>query len=209
MSGMALRKLVQKAPASAGQINPAVTLLRDVFREVPRILTIYDIDLADRDVRVSPQPLSRTPSLLSPAGVPAAPPLRAHLVHARMLQTLAQARRVIMKHFRKHEAIADKAVKDILIMKGYMELEETKMQYKQTTHLRRMLDPTQFDEEPEEAAPTLPFKAGEAGSLASGAYGSDADKLKAKLAALRAKLAASKGPDAMTTPRVLGGVGAY
>ena len=67
---MALRKLVQKTAASAGQINPAVTLLRDVFREVPRILTIYDIDLADRDVRVSPQPLSRTPSpgsLLSPA----------------------------------------------------------------------------------------------------------------------------------------------
>ena len=35
------------------------------------------------------------------------------------------------------------------------------------------------------------------------------DKLKAKLAALRAKLDASKGEDAMTTPRVLGGVGAY
>ena len=90
--GMALRKLVQKTAASAGQINPAVTLLRDVFREVPRILTIYDIDLADRDVRVSPQPLSRTPSpgsLLSPAGVPAAPPLRAHLVHARSFGVLA------------------------------------------------------------------------------------------------------------------------
>ena len=114
-----------------------------------------------------------------------------------------------MKHFRKHEAIADKSVQDILIMKGYMELEETKMQYKQTTHLRRMLDPTQFDEAPEEAAPALPFKAGEAGSLASAEFGSDADKLKAKLAALRAKLDASKGEDAMTTPRVLGGVGAY
>ena len=206
---MALRKLVQKAAATGGQVNPTVTLLRDVFREVPRILTIYDIDLADRDVR-RPQPLPRT-SLPPRPPVPFSSPraARAPRLHTPQCSARAQARRVIMKHFRKHEAIADKSVQDILIMKGYMELEETKMQYKQTTHLRRMLDPTQFDEAPEEAAPALPFKAGEAGSLASAEFGSDADKLKAKLAALRAKLDASKGEDAMTTPRVLGGVGAY
>ena len=55
MSGTSLRKFWQhNAPASkAGLINPVVVLLRDILREVPRCLTIYDIDLSDRFVRSS------------------------------------------------------------------------------------------------------------------------------------------------------------
>ena len=113
-----------------------------------------------------------------------------------------------MKHFRKHADIKDKSVKDILIMKGYMELEETKMQYKQGTHLRRLLDPAQFKEETVEETPVVAFEKGAAGSLTSAEFELDAEQMKAKVAALRAKLSAttSGGLNKVTT---VGGVTAY
>lgn len=55
-----------------------------------------------------------------------------------------QARKAIKFHFEKHAALEDERVIGLLISKGYMELEETLKQWKQKTHLLRILDPTEL-----------------------------------------------------------------
>ena len=55
-----------------------------------------------------------------------------------------QARKAIKFHFEKHAALQDERVIGLLISKGYMELEETLKQWKQKTHLLRILDPAEL-----------------------------------------------------------------
>lgn len=55
-----------------------------------------------------------------------------------------QARKAINFHFQKHAALQDERVIGLLISKGYMELEETLKQWKQKTHLLRILDPIEL-----------------------------------------------------------------
>eukprot|EP01040_Poterioochromonas_malhamensis_P007568 gene7568-8170_t len=65
---------------------------------------------------------------------------------------LREARNAIAYHFRKNGKIQDSRVIGILVAKGYMELEETLMQWKQKTHLMRVLEP------PELRTTYVPFK---------------------------------------------------
>jgi NADH dehydrogenase (ubiquinone) 1 alpha subcomplex subunit 6 len=79
--------------------NPVPTLYRAIAKELPRVLTIYDIDI--------PVPEAR-------AGI----------------RTL----------FNANGNIKDDRVVDMLVEKGYMELEETLLHYKQKSHLLRIFE---------------------------------------------------------------------
>jgi len=68
------------------------------YREVPRVLTIYDIDTPEHEARAS-----------------------------------------IRSQFEKYATIKDERVVDMLVEKGYMDLEETLLQHKQRSHLLRNL----------------------------------------------------------------------
>ena len=49
------------------------------------------------------------------------------------------ARKAIKNLFYQHANVKDTNVRDMLVEKGYMELEEAIMYYKQPTHLRELL----------------------------------------------------------------------
>jgi NADH dehydrogenase (ubiquinone) 1 alpha subcomplex subunit 6 len=51
----------------------------------------------------------------------------------------SQARAQVQVLFRKNAHLQDPVIVDMLVKKGYMELEETLMQWKQKTHLLRLL----------------------------------------------------------------------
>ena len=57
-----------------------------------------------------------------------------------------EARKAVKFHFEKHAALQDERVIGLLISKGYMELEETLKQWKQKTHLLRILEPIELQE---------------------------------------------------------------
>lgn len=60
---------------------------------------------------------------------------------------LVQAKSVIGWHFRKNSNLKDGRVIGLLLSKGYMELEETLMQWKQKTHLLRILEPIELQKQ--------------------------------------------------------------
>lgn len=95
---MASLHLATKA-RQAAYINPTPTLYRAIAKELPRILTIYDIDLP-----------------------------------------LGEAKNGIRSLFRQNANIKDVRVRDMLVEKGYMELEETLLHYKQKPHLLRIFE---------------------------------------------------------------------
>lgn len=102
----ALRQLVKAAPKGSDR-SSVIHLYRSVIREIPRVLTIYDIDMPTK-----------------------------------------QAAAAIKYHFKKHNDIKDGRVISLLVAKGYMELEETLMQWKQKTHLLRVLEPVEGELSP-------------------------------------------------------------
>ncbi|KAG5178919.1 NADH dehydrogenase, partial [Tribonema minus] len=81
-----------------GSTAPIMDLYRSICREIPRVLTIYDVDMDP-----------------------------------------AVARRKVNELFRKNGHLQDPEVIKIVVSKGYMELEETVLQFKQRTHLMRLL----------------------------------------------------------------------
>mmetsp|Transcript_7117 Transcript_7117/g.16179 ORF Transcript_7117/g.16179 Transcript_7117/m.16179 type:complete len:123 (+) Transcript_7117:79-447(+) len=95
---MASLQLATKA-RHAFYVNPVPTLYRSIVKELPRILTIYDIDI--------PVP---------------------------------EARAGIRSLFETNAQIKDSRVLDMLVEKGYMELEETMLHYKQKPHLLRIFE---------------------------------------------------------------------
>mmetsp|Transcript_8185 Transcript_8185/g.14847 ORF Transcript_8185/g.14847 Transcript_8185/m.14847 type:complete len:123 (-) Transcript_8185:358-726(-) len=95
---MAQLALATKA-RQAAYLNPVPTLYRAIVKELPRVLTIYDIDF--------PVPVAR-------AGI----------------RSLFQA----------NSHINDERVLGMLVEKGYMELEETLLHYKQRPHLLRIFE---------------------------------------------------------------------
>ncbi len=52
---------------------------------------------------------------------------------------LDEAQQSIRAQFQKYESVKDQRVVDMLIEKGYMDLEETLLQHKQRSHLLRNL----------------------------------------------------------------------
>ena len=95
---MASLQLATRA-RQAAYVNPVPTLYRSIAKELPRVLTIYDIDL--------PVP---------------------------------EARAGIRSLFEANAQIKDNRVLDMLVEKGYMELEETLLHYKQKPHLLRIFE---------------------------------------------------------------------
>ena len=95
---MASLQLATKA-RHASYINPVPVLYRAIAKELPRVLTIYDIDIP---------------------------------VH--------EARAGIRSLFQANQHIRDTRVLDMLVEKGYMELEETLLHYKQRPHLLRIFE---------------------------------------------------------------------
>mmetsp|Transcript_34173 Transcript_34173/g.72810 ORF Transcript_34173/g.72810 Transcript_34173/m.72810 type:complete len:123 (+) Transcript_34173:122-490(+) len=95
---MASLQLATKA-RHAAYVNPVPTLYRAIAKELPRVLTIYDIDI--------PVP---------------------------------EARAGIRSLFNANSQVKDTRVKDMLVEKGYMELEETLLHYKQRPHLLRIFE---------------------------------------------------------------------
>lgn len=73
---------------------------------------------------------------------------------------LKQARSAVNWHFRKHAYLKDGRVIGLLLAKGYMELEETLMQWKQRTHLLRVLDPMELKQEQNNISPREKFLLG-------------------------------------------------
>ena len=102
----ALRQLVKAVPKGSDR-SSVIHLYRSVIKEIPRVLTIYDIDMPTK-----------------------------------------QAAAALKYHFKKHNTIKDGRVVSLLVAKGYMELEETLMQWKQKTHLLRILEPTEGELSP-------------------------------------------------------------
>ncbi|GMH66602.1 hypothetical protein TrLO_g6667 [Triparma laevis f. longispina] len=84
---------------NATTTSPVPTLYRSMLRELPKVLSIYDIDMP-----------------------------------------LLEAQQKIKTHFTINGAVKDERVKEILIAKGYMELEETLMQWKQKAQLMRVFE---------------------------------------------------------------------
>jgi NADH dehydrogenase (ubiquinone) 1 alpha subcomplex subunit 6 len=76
-----------------------ILLLIFSHREIPRVLTIYDIDMP-----------------------------------------LLEVRDAIRVHFTENCTIRDDRVIDMVVEKGYMELEETLLQHKQRSHLLRFFE---------------------------------------------------------------------
>lgn len=95
---MASLQLATKARMAA-YINPVPTLYRAIAKELPRVLTLYDIDLP-----------------------------------------VSEARAGIRSLFNDNSKIMDVRIRDMLVEKGYMELEETLLQYKQKPHLLRVFE---------------------------------------------------------------------
>ncbi len=95
---MASLQLAAKA-RHAAYIYPVPTLYRAIAKELPRVLTIYDIDLP---------------------------------VH--------EARAGIRSLFQENAQVRDTRVLDMLVEKGYMELEETLLHHKQRPHLLRIFE---------------------------------------------------------------------
>ncbi len=95
---MASLQLATRA-RQAAYINPVPTLYRSIAKELPRVLTIYDIDLP-----------------------------------------VSEARAGIRALFQDNATIKDERVRDMLVEKGYMELEETLLHYKQKPHLLRIFE---------------------------------------------------------------------
>ena len=79
--------------------NPVVHLYRSMIKELPKVLSIYDIDL--------PLPF---------------------------------ARNAIRQHFMTNHSVKDPRVVTMLVSKGYMELEETLLQWKQKAQLMRVFE---------------------------------------------------------------------
>eukprot|EP00588_Corethron_pennatum_P013687 CAMPEP_0194269546 /NCGR_PEP_ID=MMETSP0169-20130528/3686_1 /TAXON_ID=218684 /ORGANISM="Corethron pennatum, Strain L29A3" /LENGTH=120 /DNA_ID=CAMNT_0039011227 /DNA_START=130 /DNA_END=492 /DNA_ORIENTATION=- len=79
--------------------NPVVHLYRSMIKELPKVLSIYDIDMAEPD-----------------------------------------ARDAVRDQFRRNDSVKDPVVTQRLIQKGYMELEETLMQWKQKSQLMKILE---------------------------------------------------------------------
>lgn len=101
---MALRALV-KADTRKIDKSSVAQLYRSIIKELPRVMTIYDIDMP-----------------------------------------FLQAKSAITWHFRKNASLKDGRVIGLLLAKGYMEVEETLMQWKQKTHLLRILEPMELQE---------------------------------------------------------------
>ncbi|GMH84515.1 hypothetical protein TrST_g1305 [Triparma strigata] len=92
---MALNLALRASPLS----SPVPTLYRSMLRELPKVLSIYDIDMP-----------------------------------------LPEATLKIKNLFTQNSHVKDERVKDILVAKGYMELEETLMQWKQKAQLMRIFE---------------------------------------------------------------------
>eukprot|EP01083_Nonionella_stella_P132354 402387_1 len=105
-SRMLLREIPKSAQTglvkfSVAETKPAVQLFRDMVRELPRVFTIYDINLP-----------------------------------------LSQGRGRIADLIREHKDVKDERVVNMLVAKGYLELEEAMLQYKTRHDFLNKIDPT-------------------------------------------------------------------
>jgi hypothetical protein len=64
-----------------------------------------------------------------------------------MDMTPAEGRAAIQHHFRRFDQLQDPRAINMMVSRGYMELDETLQQYKQKAHVVRLLKPYHHDEE--------------------------------------------------------------
>ena len=56
-------------------------------------------------------------------------------------QTVAEARHMLLLHFRKNAAVTDPRIVELMLARAQMEVEETMQQWKQKPHLMAILQP--------------------------------------------------------------------
>ncbi|GAX25299.1 NADH dehydrogenase (ubiquinone) 1 alpha subcomplex subunit 6 [Fistulifera solaris] len=96
---MASLQLALKARSLTLQNKPA-RLYRSIIREVPRVMTIYDIvHVGEKEVK-----------------------------------------QAIRQHFYRNAHVKDERIIDMLLERGYMDLEDTLLQHKQKNHLMLLIE---------------------------------------------------------------------
>ena len=151
---MALRGLVKASDfQKIVDRTSVVNLYRNIVKELPRVMTIYDVDIPVVSARKAIRwHFDKNAHLKDGRYVAASSGLyfvsRSVEMPADLLTSSSLFSLIIISLFHNHMPLVPcpmhNRVIGMLLAKGYMELEETLMQWKQKTHLLRVLEPVEL-----------------------------------------------------------------